>query len=49
LRFEYPSQSLAQLDSGKEIQFGMEAPAVNSLTNPDSGCTINGSSPVILE
>ena len=49
LRFEHPSQSLAQLDSGKQVQFGMEAPAVNTLTNPDSGCRVNGSSPVILE
>ncbi|MCX6107805.1 MAG: serine protease [Proteobacteria bacterium] len=49
LRFEHPGQTLAQLDAGKQMQFGMEAPAVNTLSEADSGCKINGSSPVILE
>jgi len=49
VRFEHPGQTLAKLDAGKEMQFGMVAPDVNTLIEADSGCKINGSSPVILQ
>ncbi|MBM4253896.1 MAG: serine protease [Deltaproteobacteria bacterium] len=52
LRFEHPAQSLAQLEVGKQMQFGMDAPSINTLeilSEADSGCKINGSSPVILQ
>lgn len=49
VRFEHPSQSLAQLATGKQLQLGMAVADLSSLTSADTGCKINGNSPVIFE